>query len=483
VNSLKQYIAREQQVNKLTVIAEETTVQEPISIEDAPGCPKIELTKLLEEFNDVLRVDPGQTDTITLRLDTGNEKPICLPPYRVPDKLLNQVKEEVDKLCSLGIIEPSTAAWSAPIVPLVKPNGSIRLCIDYRRLNSITCQEHYFMPELSDIMARVGQCKVLSKMDLAQGFHQITVEPGSRDKTTFVCPFGRFRYVRMPFGLKNAPALFQRMMEKVLDSCKEYASCYIDDVIVYSRGWEEHLVHLRRVFSRLRAHHLTVKPSKCEFGKMYLEYLGHVVGNGRLAIPQHRVEAIQKFIQPVTQKDLRSFLGTLSYYRKFIPGFAEQSALLSPATSKMAPRVVQWSPEMVRAFQCLISKLCNASEWCVPVVSDSYSLHTDASGRGIGAVLSVERDGVETPTAYFSRQLRGAELRYSVTEWEALAVVAAVDHFLPLLYGRQQAATRLGIETEHAQHHDCIQEWRREQIFQKTAFLRFVVLRDDTAER
>ena len=273
---------------------------------------------------------PGNTEVVQLNLLTDTEIPISLPPYRVPERLSEKVEIAVQKLKDQGIIEHSTSPWSAPIVPIVKPSGDIRVCVDYRRLNNITAQEHYYMPELDDNLGKIGNSCVLSKMDLVQGFHQITVAETSRDKTTFVCPYGRFRYIRMPFGLKNAPALFQRAIEIVLEPCRTFATSYIDDLVIFSNNWGDHLEHLRAVFTELRRHNLTAKPKKCVFGKRYLEYLGHLIGSGRLAVPQHRIAALEAYIKPKMAKDMRSFLGTMSYYRKFINGYANYSALLSP---------------------------------------------------------------------------------------------------------------------------------------------------------
>ena len=198
------------------------------------------------------------------------------------------------------------------------------------------------MPELDDILGKIGNSGVLSKMDLTQGFHRTVVNETCRNKTTFVCPYGCYRYIRMPFGLKNAPALFQRAITVVLKPCSPFATAYIDDLVIFSDNWDKHIGHLRSVFTELTMHGLTVKSSKCVFGKQHIEYLGHLVGSGRLAVPQYRVEALAGYIKPKTAKDMRSFLGTMSYYRKFIDGYANYSSLLSPSMSKKAPREVQW---------------------------------------------------------------------------------------------------------------------------------------------
>ncbi len=237
------------------------------------------------------------------------------------------------------------------------------------------------------------------------------MEESAKDFTTFVCPFGRFRYRTMPFGLRNAPAIFQALMEKVLAGCVEYCSVYIDDVLVFSNSWTEHLHHVKEVLLALRKAGLTAKPFKCERGKSHLDYLGHRVGSGQVAVPESRVEAIESYRQPVTRRDLRAFIGTAGYYRRFIRDFAKFHAILSPSTSGKAPGTVQWTPEMLNAFHCLRHGLSEYVILNVPCVSDSFQLHTDASGVGVGAALHVIRSGSVLPVGFYSRKLKGAELR------------------------------------------------------------------------
>ena len=361
---------------------------------------------------------------------------VSLPLYKVPERPRDGVKREVEKLLKEGIIEESTSHWSSPVVPVLKLSGDIRLCVDFRKLNDITVQEHCYIPDLEDILSKVSDSMVLSKLDLTQGFHQIRVEPQSKNLTTFVCPYGRYRFNRMPFGLKNAPATFQRAMEQVLHPCGGFAACYIDDVVVFSKTWDEHLGHLTSVLQTLRGAGITARPGKCSFGFRYLEYLGHIIGDGKIAVPRQRVTAIQTYKMPRTKSDMHSFLGLIGYYRCFIPGFAQYSALLTPAVAKQAPGEVTWTAEMVDTFVTLCGKLCDVCVLTIPTMSDQFQLQTDASGLGFGGVLNVVRDGKEMPVAFYIRQLRGAEKRYSATELEVLAVVAAIHHFLPYLFGR-----------------------------------------------
>ena len=214
-------------------------------------------------------------------------------------------------------------------MPVIKPDGKVRLCVDYRRLNSITPQRHHVIPTVSDILERAGKARVMSKLDLAKGFYQLAMEEESKDLTTFVSPFGRFRFCRMPFGLKNSPAVFQDCIERILRDCTDNASNYIDDILIFSVDFASHLVHVEEVLCALSRAGLTTKPTKCSWGKAKLEYLGHLIGGGEVAVPQHRVTDMLKFKRPVTQTQLRSFLGSMGFYRKFIPKFATLSSVLS----------------------------------------------------------------------------------------------------------------------------------------------------------
>ena len=204
------------------------------------------------------------------------------------------------------MVVASTSPWASPIVPVPKADG---LCIDYRKLNSITEPDPYYMNTLEEILERVGSSKCVSKLDLCKGFYQIEMEEESIDKTAFITPFGKFAFRRMPFGLRNAPSVFQRVMEVVLGGCYGCSAPYIDDIIVFSKDGVEHVQHLRSVLEALKEKGLTVNIQKCEFGRTQLEYLGHMVGNGEMAVPSHRVTAMSNFILPRTKRQLRSFLG------------------------------------------------------------------------------------------------------------------------------------------------------------------------------
>ena len=222
------------------------------------------------------------------------------------------------------------------------------------------------------------------------------------------------------------------------------AAVYIDDIIIFSDSWKDHLTHIARVFNCFQQAGLTAKLSKCDFGKTHVQYMGHVIGSGTLAVPNHRIMALADYKRPITKKMLRSFLGCMSYYRRFIDKCADMSALLTPSTSVSSPKSVVWTAEMDKAFQMLKVSLCNQVSLIIPSVLDSFSLHTDASGFGVGACLHVQRGEEELPVAFYSRQLQGAEKNYSITELETLAIVSALKYFEFYVYG-----TSLVIYTDH----------------------------------
>ncbi len=395
-----------------------------------------EIGKLLESKKECFSESAGlcKVGECKIVLSEGHSV-VNIPPRVIPIHIRASVEAEINKLLAAGIIVPSDEEWSSPIVPIRKKDGSIRLCVDYRELNERTPLRRFWLPSLREILDQVGPCAVLSKLDLTAGFHQVRMDEESSKFTTFSCPLGKFRFVRMPFGLKNAPAIFQAIVEQVLKPVKGCSRNYIDDVIVFSNSWNEHLRDVSRVLDVLKEAGLRVKARKCEFGRKYMSYLGHQVGSGKLGIPEARVSAMRAYERPNTKRQLRAFLGSIGYYREFIPGFAKHSCLLTPATALTAPRRVVWSEEMLEAFGKLKQSLCSSTVLTVPTQDDVFRLYTDASGGGIGGCLHVTREDKELPVAFYSRQLRGAEVRYSVTELESLAIVESIRHFEYYLCG------------------------------------------------
>ncbi len=269
VNCIKEFRERAC-IRRLDIVVEEQGDESSVLRGECEGFNENELHGLLGTCDDVFSDSPGSTDRVKMSIDTGESEPIRQTPYSVPLGIREKVKTELESLEEQGIIERCRSNWASPLVPVRKPDGNIRLCVDYRRFNEVTTKEPYYIPSFDEMIEKVGAGRVMSKIDLAKGFHQVVVDEKDRDKTCFICPFGKYRYRRMPFGLTNAPSVFQRLMEEVLVECRDWANVYIDDILVVSGDWSSHLEHLGSVMEALRRNGLTCKRSKCSFGRRTL---------------------------------------------------------------------------------------------------------------------------------------------------------------------------------------------------------------------
>ena len=299
---------------------------------------RVEMEALLSDFADVIQDRPGRTSLASHNIVTTTTKPVRLPPYRLPHAFRETVRKEIDELLEKGITEPSNSDWSAPIVLVQKKDGTLRLCVDYRRLNSVSEMDAYSMPRVDELIDQLGDAKYISTLDLTRGYWQVPVEKAARHKTAFSTPFGLYQFNVMPFGLQGAPATFQRLMDKVLQGLQKSSAAYLDDVIIYSKSWSDHLAHVRRVLERLRAAGLTVKARKCQFGMAQCQYLGHVVGSGIVQPQPGKLLAVETFEVPRTKKAVRVFLGLTGYYRKFIPNYSAIAAPLTDLTKSQHHR-------------------------------------------------------------------------------------------------------------------------------------------------
>ena len=241
----------------------------------------------------------------------------------------------------------------------------------------------------------------------------------------------------MPFGVKNAPAVFQELTQGIFNSDSKFCSSYMDDLIIYSASWEEHVRHVRIVLGKWREAGVMANPTKCKWGGKRMEFLGHLVGEGTMAVPEHRAEALANYSRPTTKKGLRSFLGAVGFYRRYVELLAKHTAILSPLTAKLAPSRIAWTKEGELAFTNICMCISQSCSLCIHLPQDIFSVVTDASGLRVGGVLQVWRQDKWEAAAFFSRQLQGAEQRYSATELETLALVATIKHIAYYLYGRK----------------------------------------------
>ena len=259
------------------------------------------LESVVEEFADVFNNEPGSTTLTEHRIETGSARPIRQRPYRLPHAYRDTVMKDLSEMEEAGIIKQSTSEWASPIVLVPKKDGTLRMCVDYRKLNSVSEADAYPMPRIDELIDRLGGAKYISTLDLTRGYWQVPVAKSSQPKTAFTTPFGLFEFVVMPFGLHGAPATFQRMMDRLLNGIGDYAAAYLDDLVIYSDDWEKHLLHLRAVLQRLREAGLT---AKCQLGANQYVYLGHTVGNGEIRPDMTKIEAVENFPQPKTKKEV-----------------------------------------------------------------------------------------------------------------------------------------------------------------------------------
>jgi hypothetical protein len=315
----------------------------------------------------------------------------------------------------------------------MKKNGKRRFCVDYRKLNAVTKRDNYPLPRIDELFDSLGGSKWFSSLDLASGYWQVEVEPEDREKTAFITKHGVYEFRVMPFGLSNAPGTFQRLMDKVFkEEIGKNIVVYLDDINIYSKTFEEHLVHLRQAFDKLRAAGLKLGADKCHFCRQSLEFLGHIISAEGIAPDPAKIEKVQQWPTPSNITELRGFLGLASYYRCFIKDFAQVAAPLYQLLKKNAEFKIEQTQQ--QALDNLKTRLTTAPILQYPDFSKSFILHTDASFQGLGAILSQKDSrGKEFAIYFASRTLSTAEKNYSVTELEALAVIWAVKKFRPYL--------------------------------------------------
>ena len=403
--------------------------------ESTPPPPAPEVSALMADFPKVFEeaegVEKNPPVRHPIRLEDG-AKPSHVKPYRFTETQRNEMKEQVIQLLQKGWIRPSSSPWGAPVLLVPKKDGTWRFCVDFRNLNAVTVRDSFPLPRIDDLLHKVGQAKVFSKMDMQSGFHQVPMEELAIETTAFSLPeavegSSHYEWIVMPFGLMNAPSTFQRLISKVLVGCEPFTAAYIDDVLVFSKDSVEHKQHLTQVLRCLARHNLRVKLKKCSFYKSEMPFLGHVLSEGRVSVEPEKVEALQRWKRPLTTvKQVRQFLGLASYYRMFVPGFATLVTPLTHMTRKDA-RVV-WTAEAQDAVEKVVSALQQAPSLSVWNSQRKARVTTDASLVGVGALLEQldPADSQWKPVAYWSRKLLPPQTRYHATDREWLAVVMAV---------------------------------------------------------
>lgn len=432
-------------------------VKAVISRDELNPQQKKEISMIIEKFKDISteKVGLGKTSLVKHRIVTKGP-PIKQRYYPLSPVKLKALNEEVDRMLALGVIEPSRSPWANPVVMATKKDGTLRFCLDARKLNDVTVKDSYPIPYISSILDNLRGARYLTSLDLSSAFWQIELDdtdgitPGcpnsslgvdtsnSRQKCSFIVQNrGSFQFNRVPFGLSNAGAEMQRLVDRLFShQFGEKVFTFLDDLLIATEDFSLHVEILNKVWLALKEAGLTINLDKCHFCRSELKYLGFIIDAKGLRTDPNKLDCIEKFPRPTSAKQLRGFIGLCSYYRRFVNNF---STIIAPMTALIGKRkgkeVIEWNADAEKSFTELKRAMLSAPVLACPDFNKPFVLHCDASSVGIGSVLTQEFEGKEHPVAYHSRLLSRTEKNYSTTERELLAVVDSINHFRPYLDG------------------------------------------------
>ena len=384
---------------------------------------------LLQQYEDICSDVPEECNFITHDIELlPGVHPIRQHYYRVNLDKRNLMKKEVEYLLKHKLAVPSKSPWASPCLLVPKANGKVRLCTDFRKLNSVTVKDSYPLPRIDDILDSVGNSKFLTQIDMLKGYYQIALTEKAKEMSAFITPFGLFQYERLPFGMCNAPATFQRMVNHLVQGL-DGVYAYLDDIVVVSETWEEHVDKLRVLFDRLRSLGLTINLAKSTFAKAQVKYLGHVIGSGQILPKSTNIQTILDYPKPKNRKEVMRFIGMTSYYRRFCKNF---SAVAHPLINLTSPKNrFVWDESCDHSFQQIKDILCSKPVLTTPDLSKPFILQVDASDHGIGAVLLQEKSDTDVlhPVSYYSCRLKKHQKSLSTVEKELLAIVQTLQKF------------------------------------------------------
>ncbi|XP_064474611.1 uncharacterized protein LOC135388765 isoform X1 [Ornithodoros turicata] len=426
-----------------------------------------DLTHLIEEYQTLFSDTPGKTTLACHDIELTSEKPVKSKPYRMAPRQKAILETEIKKMLDLGVIEPGESDYASPLILVEAPGKDPRPCIDYRKLNAITRDQIYPIPNIEERIETVSAAKFISTLDLVRGYWQVPLTERAKRYAAFTSPIGTFRPVMLTFGLKNAPFCFSKLMDTVLKGLENFAVPYLDDVAIFSSTWEDHIQHLKIVFQRFREAGLIMKAKKCKLARSHVTYLGHIVGHGYRSPLQTKVAAIKDFPRPTTKTQVRSFLGLTGYYQRYIRNYADIASPLTDALKNNQPNRILWDTTKESAFQKLKTALCSKPLLRAPDFARPFIIQCDASDRGIGAVLC-QRDeaGREHPVVYISRKLTLREQAYCASEKECACIVWAIQKLSCYMYG-----TRFTVETDH-----CPLTWLNQMSNKNSRLLRWSII-------
>ena len=416
---------------------------------EAPVEVREELQELLKQYQDIFpeQLPKGKPPKRTVEFEIKTEEgatPPNKPPYRLSPKEHEELQAQIDDLLAQGHIRPSTSPYGAPVLFVPKKDGRWRMCVDYRALNRQTIRDRYPLPRIDDLLDRLGKARHFTTLDLASGYHQIAVKDEDIPKTAFRTQRGQFEFVVMPFGVTNAPATFQRMMNSIFkEELDDSVLVYLDDILIFSRTLQEHIQHIRGALEKLRAAQLYARLHKCAFFQQKVEYLGFDVSSQGIQPSPEKVRTVVEWPRPCSVKDIRSFLGLAGFYRRFIKEFSLKAKPMTELTKEKVPW--KWTQTEENSFNELKKSLVIAPVLRMPNFDLPFVVTTDASLVSVGAILEQDFGQGLQPVAFDSRKLNPAETRYSAYERELLGIVWAIGKWRHYLEGKHFI-----VQTDHS---------------------------------
>lgn len=427
-------------------------MDEPEDVKTLPldtfiGTPdqKVSIQNTLKRYIDVMvkRLEKaGEAKTQPMKLElSGDAKPWALPPRPLSFHRKKVMKDLMDAYVTNGTYKPCHSEWAAPAHLVLKADGSYRMVTDYRGLNKCLVKDRFPLPRMQDLLDRLKGAKYFSVMDGVEGYHQMPLDEESQKLAAVITPFGTFAPTSVAFGLATAPSHFQREIQKILEKFESFCVVYLDDIIIFSESFEEHLMHLSQVLDALREANLKIKISKCRFAQSEVDFLGHKVTRDGILPSTRKVEALMQMPYPKNVKEVMSFNGLANYFRKFVPNFSTVARPLNDLIKKDTPW--KWGAAECEAVDKIRKLITEAPILAYPDLNKPFILETDASGVGIGGVLIQKDDaGVEHPVAFYSASLNPAQRNYSIAEREALAIFACGVNWESYLEGQKEVEVR-----------------------------------------
>ncbi|KOM50008.1 hypothetical protein LR48_Vigan08g083500 [Vigna angularis] len=388
------------------------------------------LSKYEKVFADPVGLPPDRGMVHHIPLKEGID-PVNVRPYRYPHVMKEEIEQQVQEMLKTGVIRPSHSPYSSPVILVKKKDGSWRFCVDYRALNRATIPDKFPISVIEELLDELRGACYFSKIDLKAGYHQIRMGVRDVEKTAFRTHQGHYEFMVMPFGLTNAPATFQNAMNNLFQPyLRKCVLVFFDDILVYSTTWKEHLEHVTVVLATLEQNHWVANQKKCEFGRTMIRYLGHAISSQGVEMDPEKVRAVTEWSRPKTVKGVRGFLGLTGYYRRFVKDYGK---IAKPLTELLKKGKFGWNEKAEEAMQQLKKAITTAPVLSLPDFHQPFHIECDASGMGVGAVLTQEG----RPIAYFSKALSEGTLSKSIYEKELMALVLAIQHWRPYLLGQR----------------------------------------------